>query len=1297
MSILRRWSVRASGLIILLAWFWTSPVLAESDSIVWRRADGPWGGAIRALAIDPQKPNIVYAGTTCGVYQSNDSGGNWTQVGAGEISCQEIRSLAIDPADPQIVYAVGSEGIFRTNDRGGAWTRIDRGFTGQSVSALALDPARRGVLYVAAQGTIWVSADYGRHWTATDAPFRGEIVWTLAVDLSDSERLYAGTHKGLYLSEDSGKTWGLAPAAPQVSVRSVASGLGDPRHLYIATDQGLWESPDSGATWQALDAQETLAATAVVVHPEDDRVLLAVQGSRKLVRSTDQGRSWSPLLALAANQLTLAIAVDPYDAQRLFVGTTRGLYTSIDGGQTWDISMGGIAANEIRQVIDVPGTKGQLYVLTPEGIMETRDGGKTWQGRNRGLAETDIVALSIDPQAPRMMYAVTTSGDVWRSQDGGAKWGLTGQALPRGARANRLLVWHRKQGPGPIVYVATENHGVLRSLDRGDHWETLNNGLRAEPVRSMALGYGGEGFVYVGAGADIYRLTADARPDESLPWERMTTEPLNGQVTDICVFSQRRQTLYASTEAGGIYRRKGEGSPWESLSREILPFAVPAKALWVSNRPFEQTLLWVITDAGLFFSQDEGSTWSLSHLESLQQGSVRCLATDDRAPGDLYVGTARSGLYHGHPTTTPIVTTVAYLVLLGVALGGVAGLVKGRDILHYYWQRRIRLLLQQNWDTWNTIMDEAIARHDIVTPDRIERIPADSRLIAMRGYVQNRPDRALLYREQPPSIEPQRLDEMTTLAAQWSSLLENLSRPSEAIPIATRLTERLCDLLGFEPLESRTFRSLFGYLVQAPTLRLGIPSRFPIIFALRPELQREDIQDIRDLMNVLRVTSFFALLVIIDRTATGKEQAKALAAATNGSADDFIFLNYDDLRSLYLATDARRRLVDAILEQADLTLVSPYVITGPVPDDMFFGREYEIKAIMRTIRDRNYAVLGGRKIGKTSVLTKIHRLLEQTSGYQPYYLDCEHIFNYRHLLSSWALVCQPGGAPVSIDDLRHMAICLRRKHEGKTIVFLLDEVDHLLAFDRQNQDRLFCLLRALTTEGLCRFVFSGERVLYRASCDPKHALSSMVDTIQLGYLSEHDALRVVKEPMDAMGIGFEQEGKLPERIVALSSGHPNLVQVICHMLIERANTRRDRMLWTHDLSVVRDSDRFRDFVTEVIWGDANTLERLITLLMAPSSSFTPEDVRSALLDEGYHISQARLKEAMDNLVLLSVLRRRGEQYTFIAQAFAMIMSKADLRESFSESLRETLRDEEPQSFEGPDQAQPPQSRNDAAE
>src|SRR5438105_1975446 len=41
-------------------------------------SNGPEGGDVRALAIDPQTPTTLYAGTLNGVFKSTDGGASWT-------------------------------------------------------------------------------------------------------------------------------------------------------------------------------------------------------------------------------------------------------------------------------------------------------------------------------------------------------------------------------------------------------------------------------------------------------------------------------------------------------------------------------------------------------------------------------------------------------------------------------------------------------------------------------------------------------------------------------------------------------------------------------------------------------------------------------------------------------------------------------------------------------------------------------------------------------------------------------------------------------------------------------------------------------------------------------------------------------------------------------------------------------------------------------------------------------------------------------------------------------------------
>ena len=94
---------------------------------------GPEGGTVRALAIDPVNPTIVYAGTVGGgIFKSTDGGGHWTAANTGlgywaggywtGGSASVVNAFAIDPSTPTILYAATGAGVFRSIDAGGSWT-----------------------------------------------------------------------------------------------------------------------------------------------------------------------------------------------------------------------------------------------------------------------------------------------------------------------------------------------------------------------------------------------------------------------------------------------------------------------------------------------------------------------------------------------------------------------------------------------------------------------------------------------------------------------------------------------------------------------------------------------------------------------------------------------------------------------------------------------------------------------------------------------------------------------------------------------------------------------------------------------------------------------------------------------------------------------------------------------------------------------------------------------------------------------------------------------------------------------
>src|SRR5579871_3356559 len=88
---------------------------------------GPFGGNARTLAIDPQDPATIYAGTSGGVFKTTNSGASWTPANSGLPIGYGARALVIDPVNSATLYvggacgAWGHCGIFKSIDGARSW------------------------------------------------------------------------------------------------------------------------------------------------------------------------------------------------------------------------------------------------------------------------------------------------------------------------------------------------------------------------------------------------------------------------------------------------------------------------------------------------------------------------------------------------------------------------------------------------------------------------------------------------------------------------------------------------------------------------------------------------------------------------------------------------------------------------------------------------------------------------------------------------------------------------------------------------------------------------------------------------------------------------------------------------------------------------------------------------------------------------------------------------------------------------------------------------------------------------
>ncbi|MEP7336415.1 MAG: hypothetical protein ABI977_01505, partial [Acidobacteriota bacterium] len=333
---------------------------------------GNIGGRTRAILINPQDTNVMYAaGVSGGVWKSTNAGQSWTPI-SDLIANITVSTMVFEPGNPNVIYVGTGEGVY-----GGEFdTQAD--FRGAG---------------------IFKTADGGATWTRLENTKISDFYYVnkIAISVTDKNRIYAATGTGVMRSVDGGVTWtkALDPIGPRggtvnAGCLDLALRTDKPADVVFAacgnSEQAtVYRNIDAGGagTWEPVLTETGMGRTSLAIAPSNQEIVYALATS------------------IERNQ---------------FSNSLFAVFRSTSGGAsgTWTAQVRNTSANKInRAILSIP----PLAVAT--------DCGYDFNDGYVGQGFYDLV-VAVDPIDSNRVWVGGI--DVARSDDGGVNWGFAGPA-----------------------------------------------------------------------------------------------------------------------------------------------------------------------------------------------------------------------------------------------------------------------------------------------------------------------------------------------------------------------------------------------------------------------------------------------------------------------------------------------------------------------------------------------------------------------------------------------------------------------------------------------------------------------------------------------------------------------------------------------------------------------------------------------------------------------------------------------------------------------------------------------------
>jgi photosystem II stability/assembly factor-like uncharacterized protein len=607
------------------------------------------------LIVDSEDSSKIYTSghrgkRAGGFFYTKDGGNTWKE--SKDLRAESIHAMTQAKDDPKTLFVGTETGVFQSKNSGEDWSRvadtttITSGGTQVTVNSIEVDPLKSSTIYAGTSWRPYKSTDSGKSWRLIKAGIIDDSdVFAITVNPKDRSHIIASACSGIYESLNGGEQWKKIQGIPSTSrrTRAIVQHPSVPGTVYAGTTEGFWMSVNGGKSW-SMTTQRNLEINSIAVHPDEpNRVYIATNNFGVMI-SNDGGRNFAQSNTSFTSRLTYAVVADKTQPNRLYATTQNTaagggfVFFSGDAGRSWTQSKG-IDVNRVSPfaILQDRTTPEKLYMGTNLGIFRSLDRGVSW-------------ALMAPPKAPAKKRAPVKKAVATKGKAVAAKPAVKKATVPA-ADAGPVLIptinekvkflSYTEDGKDGI-FAGTDN-GLYRSYDLAKGWEKLSFGdnLNANVfvVHTTPLI---PGTIWVGTASSGLIVSND----DGKTWTKTNASPDNVPVSSFVSDPKRPnylylgtiQAFYVSRDGGRTWNRRGGNLPLGNFTA-ILVNPNNTDEIFVSSA--------IETDGGVFYSEDAGQRWKRIDGKDMKIPSRRLwsMVQDPHDPNRMFAGSHSSGVY----------------------------------------------------------------------------------------------------------------------------------------------------------------------------------------------------------------------------------------------------------------------------------------------------------------------------------------------------------------------------------------------------------------------------------------------------------------------------------------------------------------------------------------------------------------------------------------------------------------------------------------------------------------------------